>query len=188
MTTIISNCNDIHNEGKNPHVYDSTLELVRLHEDAKLPVQSQDDIGFDIFSVEGVVIQAGSFALVPTGIGYAKTPEYSHLLLSDEFPSSNIRDCRWSIETKIEGRSGLASKGIFPVGGEVDPSYRGEIKVILANFSGEEIKFEKGSKIAQLVLRPVLANTKYSKVDFEFVESQEESSRGTGGFGSTGDQ
>jgi dUTP pyrophosphatase len=86
---------------------------------------------------------------------------------------------------KVEGRSSLANKGIFPIGGIVDPIYRGEIKVMLVN-GGEEFQtINKGDRIAQLVLYAVAR----PGVDFQPIQVADiisETVRGDNGFGSTG--
>ena len=176
--------------GKNFMMYTmhkTTMSLIRAHSDAKLPTQSIDDVGFDIYSVEDVEIPHGSVGKVDTGLQYAEAPHYPEHT-SSKLWNLGTTDLRWSVETKIEGRSGLASRFIFPIGGVVDPSYRGNIIVILANLSGDNFKVNKGDKIAQLVLRPVIANTENHTVEFVFKDrdSQKETRRGNKGFGSSG--
>ncbi|GIV42808.1 MAG: deoxyuridine 5'-triphosphate nucleotidohydrolase [Vicingaceae bacterium] len=86
-------------------------------------------------------------------------------------------------EAQIRPRSGLAlKKGITVLNspGTIDADYRGEIGVILINLSQEEIVVEDGERIAQMVI------AKHEKVEWEEVEILQESSRGVGGFGSTG--
>ncbi len=86
-------------------------------------------------------------------------------------------------EGQIRGRSGLALKhGITLANGigTIDSDYRGEIGVILINLGQEPFVIENGDRIAQFVL------SKYKIIEFDEVESLEETSRGEGGFGSTG--
>lgn len=86
-------------------------------------------------------------------------------------------------EGQIRGRSGLALKhGITLANGigTIDSDYRGEIKVILINLSEEPFTINNGDRIAQFVL------SKYEEIEFEPVDSLEETSRGEGGFGHTG--
>ncbi len=86
-------------------------------------------------------------------------------------------------EAQIRPRSGLAlKKGITVLNspGTIDADYRGEIGVILINLSQEEFVVEDGERIAQMVI------AKHEKVEWEEVEILQESSRGVGGFGSTG--
>lgn len=86
-------------------------------------------------------------------------------------------------EAQIRPRSGLAAKkGITVLNspGTIDADYRGEIGVILINLSTEDFLINDGDRIAQMVV------AKYERVDFEHVEELNETTRGVGGFGSTG--
>ncbi len=86
-------------------------------------------------------------------------------------------------ECQVRSRSGLAAKhGVFALNspGTIDSDYRGEVKVILANFSSEPFTIERGTRIAQLVV------AKHEHVRWDEVETLEETVRGEGGFGSTG--
>lgn len=88
-------------------------------------------------------------------------------------------------EAQIRPRSGLAYKqGITVLNspGTIDADYRGEIGVILVNLSQEEVSIAPGERIAQMVI------ARYEQAQWEPVEVLEESSRGAGGFGSTGKQ
>lgn len=103
-----------------------------------------------------------SRALVPTGLYFSIPKGY---------------------EGQIRGRSGLALKhGITLANGigTIDSDYRGEIKVILINLGEETFTINNGDRIAQLIL------SKYENIEFQLVESLEETSRGDGGFGHTG--
>lgn len=166
--------------------YATKLGVVKSHPDAKLPTQDLDDIGFDIYSVEDVEIPNLSVGKVNTGIRFATHPYFPSDLHMVSATGHYAYDDRWSIETKIEGRSGMASKGIFPVGGEIDPKYRGDIIVCLLNLTGDTYSVRKGDKVAQLVIRPVLANTSNHHVEFVFRDKQDTTDRGDKGFGSSG--
>ena len=86
-------------------------------------------------------------------------------------------------EAQIRPRSGLAiKKGITLLNtpGTIDADYRGEIKVILANISNEDFDVKNGERIAQMVI------ARHEQADWVEVEELAESSRGAGGFGSTG--
>lgn len=86
-------------------------------------------------------------------------------------------------ELQIRPKSGLALKHrltVLNTPGTIDSSYRGEIGVILMNLGSESVTIQKGQKIAQLVLCPVI------KTDVQEVDSLDETSRNDGGFGSTG--
>ena len=86
-------------------------------------------------------------------------------------------------EAQIRPRSGLAFKhgiGIVNSPGTVDADYRGEIKVLLINFSDVDFEINTGDRIAQMVI------AKHEKVSWEDVEILNETLRGTGGYGHTG--
>lgn len=86
-------------------------------------------------------------------------------------------------EAQIRGRSGLAIKNGISLAngiGTIDSDYRGEIKVILINLGMEPFIINRGDRIAQMVL------IKYEKMDFQLVDSLDETKRGHGGFGHTG--
>ncbi|MCY2686576.1 dUTP diphosphatase [Salinimicrobium sp. TH3] len=86
-------------------------------------------------------------------------------------------------EAQVRPRSGLAAKkGITVLNspGTIDADYRGEIGVILVNLSNEEFTIQDGERIAQMVI------SRHEHITWKEVENLEETSRGTGGFGSTG--
>lgn len=86
-------------------------------------------------------------------------------------------------EAQIRPRSGLAFKhgiGIVNSPGTIDADYRGEIKVLLINFSQEPFEINTGDRIAQMIV------ARHEKVNWEEVEILTETSRGAGGYGHTG--
>ncbi|WP_306351325.1 dUTP diphosphatase [Flavobacterium sp. '19STA2R22 D10 B1'] len=86
-------------------------------------------------------------------------------------------------EAQVRPRSGLAAKNGITVlnsPGTIDADYRGEIGVILVNLSNEEFKIENGERIAQLII------AKHERAEWIEVAELSETSRGEGGFGSTG--
>jgi len=85
-------------------------------------------------------------------------------------------------EGQIRPRSGLSIKGISVPNspGTIDSDYRGEIKIILINLSGEAFTIHDGDRIAQIVV------ARYERAEWESVETLDETSRGEGGFGHTG--
>jgi len=118
--------------------------------------------GVDLKSTIDVIIPAGQRAIVPTGI-------------SLEIPSDT--------EGQVRSRSGLAaSHGVFVLNspGTIDSDYRGEIKVILMNTSTTEYSVKKGDRIAQLIFSPIF------RAVLQPTDQFSETSRGSGGFGSTG--
>ncbi len=140
------------------------LYIKKLNADARLPEKAhQTDAGFDLFSIEEKEIPAGEAKLIKTGISIQLPPQ---------------------TEAQVRPRSGLALKHSITVlntPGTIDEDYRGEIGVILINHGKETFIVEKGMKIAQMVIQPVLS------VDIEEAEGElSETNRGAGGFGSTG--
>lgn len=139
------------------------LKIKRVNKEAKLPQYAHEsDAGMDLFSVEEKVINAGETVLIKTGI-------------SLELPEN--------MEAQVRPRSGLASKYSITVlnsPGTIDSGFRGEICVILINHGKQSFKVEKGMRIAQMVIAPVL------KVTVKEVEEISESDRNGAGFGSTG--
>ncbi len=100
--------------------------------------------------------------LVPTGL---------HIALPDGY------------EAQVRPRSGLALKHgvtVLNTPGTVDADYRGEIMVLLVNFSNENFVVNDGERIAQMVV------ARYEQVDFDTVDVLDETQRGTGGYGHTG--
>ncbi len=86
-------------------------------------------------------------------------------------------------EMQVRPRSGLAAKyglTVLNAPGTIDADYRGEVKVILANLSSDEFTIDDGERIAQLVV------AQHAQVEWEASEELSDTSRGAGGFGSTG--
>lgn len=139
------------------------LRIKRLSKEASIPSYShRGDAGLDLVAAERVSIASGEVKLVKTGIAI-------------ELPEGT--------EAQIRPRSGLALKhGITVLNspGTIDEGYRGEIGVILINHGKSPFQIEFGSRIAQLVVKPVLS------VEVVEVDELSETTRGSGGFGSTG--
>ena len=111
---------------------------------------------------EPIVLKPLARALIPTG-------------LFVELPAG--------YEMQVRPRSGLAAKfglTVLNAPGTIDADYRGEVKVILANLSSEEFTVNDGERIAQLVV------ARHEQVEWESAEELSDTSRGAGGFGSTG--
>lgn len=136
------------------------LKVKRIHPEAKLPVYGHPgDAGLDLFAVADDVIPPGETRAVPTGLQVAIAPGHVGLV--------------WD-------KSGLSLRGVHRLAGVVDAGYRGEVRVVCVNLGREPFAVAKGMKIAQLLIQPVLS--------VRVVEAGEldETSRGEGGFGSTG--
>jgi len=137
------------------------LKIKRTHPDAKIPSYAHlGDAGMDLYTVERVEIKPGERLQIGSGIAAEIPMGYVGLL--------------WD-------KSGLSHKhGLKMLGGVIDAGYRGEIYVGVINLSEESYVFEKGHKMCQMLIQPVAHPT------INIVEELEESSRGSGGFGSTG--
>jgi len=137
------------------------IKIKKLSEDAIIPCYAHDDdAGMDVFSNEDVLIGPKKRVLIKTGISVEFPRGYSALV--------------WD-------KSGIAvNKGLTKIAGVIDSGYRGEWKIALFNLGEEAVKIKKGEKIAQVLFQKIERP--------EIVESNEleNSSRGQGGFGSTG--
>ncbi len=134
---------------------------IQLEDDSLAPVYATDSAsGADLFSRIDEIIMPGEWKIIPTGVRF-------------EIPEG--------FEAQVRPRSGLATKGIFVLNspGTIDSDYRGEIKVILANFSRTPFEVRRGMRIAQVVFAQV-ARAVFLK------EELSKTKRGEGGFGSTG--
>ncbi len=136
------------------------LKVKKIHKDAKVPSYGHvGDAGLDLFSVMECVLKGGEARAISTVIQVAIPDGYVGLI--------------WD-------KSGISLKNIHRLAGVVDSGYRGEIKVVMTNLSTEAFSIEKGMKIAQMLIQPV--------VRVKVVDSEEldDTSRGENGFGSTG--
>ena len=139
--------------------------IKRLSKNVKLPKYETDgssgmDLSADIPT--DIKIEPGKTSIIPTGISLSIPKNF---------------------EIQIRPRSGLAAKSqvsVLNTPGTIDADYRGEIKVILINLGSNTFTIKKGTRIAQMVLSPVI------KAKFKEVENLDETDRGSGGFGSTG--
>lgn len=137
------------------------LKIKKIHPDAKVPKYAlEGDAGMDLFSVEKTVLKPGEIKVVKTGIVV-------------ELPTETVG--------LIWDKSGLALKsGIKVMGGVIDQSYRGEIGVIITNFSEKDHNIKVGDKVAQMLIQKV----EHPKIiEFNDLSKTERDQRG---FGSTG--
>jgi dUTP diphosphatase len=145
------------------------LKVLKLDNRATTPTVANpgEDLGFDVYALEDTALPPNTPVRVRTGIAVhyerAESPQEKFGLL--------VRD-----------RSSMASKGIIASGGVIDAGYRGEVLVLLTSYvSGDPFAIKAGDKIAQLIPLPVLTGTGVVETDILSA-----SSRGQGGFGSTG--
>lgn len=137
------------------------LKVKKLVPYAKIPTKATEfSAGYDIFSVENVLIPRGQQKLIKTGIAI---------------------ECPPGTYARIAPRSSLALKNGIHIGaGVVDPDYRGEIGVIMFNFGADDFEVHFGDKIAQIILE------KFMNACVEEVQELSQSDRGSKGFGSSG--
>ena len=139
--------------------------IKRLSKSISLPkYETNGSSGMDLAAniEQDIEIKPGKTAIIPTGLAISIPKDF---------------------EVQIRPRSGLAAKNqvsILNTPGTIDADYRGELKVILINLSEKSFKIEKGLRIAQMVVCPVI------KAVWKEVDVLEETERGLGGFGSTG--
>jgi dUTP pyrophosphatase len=134
---------------------------------AKLPLYAtEQSAGGDLCAHfqdrDEITLASGAWALIPTGLFIQLPPGY---------------------EAQIRPRSGLALKHgvtVLNAPGTIDADYRGEIGVLLVNHSAAPFEIKPGDRIAQMVIAP------YCRAEWQAVEALDSSSRGAGGFGSTG--
>ena len=133
---------------------------VKLDEGAFPPESAHKaDAGYDLRTPDAFCVCGGSYAKVDTGV---------HIQIPEGYVGF------------LKSKSGLNVKCHLTGEGVIDSGYTGSIQVKLYNNGYEEKRFERGDKIIQLVLLPII------KPEIAIVESLEKTERGDGGFGSTG--
>ena len=139
--------------------------IKRLSKEVSLPkYETLGSSGMDIAANinANIIIGPGKTAIIPTGLALSIPKGF---------------------EVQIRPRSGLAAKqkiSVLNTPGTIDADYRGEIKVILINLGQVSFKVEKGLRIAQMVVCPIV------QAQLKEVDDLSETDRGKGGFGSTG--
>lgn len=139
------------------------LKVLRIDKSLPLPIKgSNGSSGFDIYSSVDYVLKPFEFKAIPTGIAIELKKGY---------------------EAQVRPRSGLAANngiGILNSPGTIDSDYRGEIFVVLFNFSKKRYRIKKGDRIAQIVI------SKIEDIGLKEVKKIKITKRGSNGFGSTG--
>ena len=142
-----------------------SIKRLKNYQGLPLPeIQTNFSAGVDLLAAVNntLVIKPSQRKIVPTGISIALPEGY---------------------EAQVRPRSGLAIKNgisVLNTPGTIDSDYRGEIGVILINFGNNTFKIERGMRIAQMVVSPVVA------IAWNETDELSETTRGSGGFGSTG--
>lgn len=143
-----------------------SLKVNILEQGGRLPAVAHpgEDLGYDVFALEGVMLAPRATVKVRTGIAVeARHPETGAPL------GLLVRD-----------RSSMAARGLATTGGVIDAGYRGEILIVMTNLGDAAVELKAGEKIAQMVPVPVLTGA------VQEVESLEDSARAAKGFGSSG--
>ncbi|MAV88356.1 MAG: dUTP diphosphatase [Rhodospirillaceae bacterium] len=142
-----------------------SIKRLKNYQGLPLPeIQTNFSAGVDLLAAVNntLVIKPSQRKIVPTGISIALPEGY---------------------EAQVRPRSGLAIKNgisVLNTPGTIDSDYRGEIGVILINFGNNTFKIERGMRIAQMVVSPVVA------IAWNETDELSKTTRGSGGFGSTG--
>lgn len=139
------------------------IKIKKLSEDAIIPHYAHEgDAGMDVYSIENITLKPRERALIKTGLSF-------------EIPKG--------FEIQVRPKSGLALKyglTIVNTPGTLDSGYRGELGIILLNTNNQDYEIKKGEKIAQIIL------ARYEEAQIQEVTELTDTSRGEGGFGSTG--
>lgn len=140
------------------------VKIKKLHPDAVVPTYgSEDAAGFDFYALENIIIHPHESGLVKTGLSMAIPKGY---------------------EIQVRPRSGISLKTPLRVAnapGTIDADYRGEVCVIITNTADYGYEIAKGTRIAQGVLK------KAPQANFIEVDDLDDTARGSGAFGSTGE-
>jgi dUTP pyrophosphatase len=140
------------------------IQFIQANIDAKLPTYSSAEAsGADVYSVASYTINPGENMLIDTGLDCVIPSGY---------------------EIQVRPRSGMALKNkitVLNTPGTIDSDYTGRIGINLINFSSEPYIVEKGARIAQLVVAPVI------QANFSWTDKSRNTERGSKGFGSTGE-
>ena len=137
------------------------INVKRFDKEIELPdFAHENDAAIDLRSAEEGVLSPGEKKVFKTGLAFAIPKGYAGLI--------------WD-------RSGLAAKhSIHTMAGVIDAGYRGEVGVVMINLGKESFTVEKGMRIAQMLFHPIL------NVKLQESEELDDTTRGEGGFGSTG--
>ncbi len=136
------------------------VKVKKINKEAKIPLRGhKGDAGLDLFSIQDCQLAPFESRPISTGIKLAIPEGYVGLI--------------WD-------KSGVSLQSVHSLAGVIDAGYRGEVKVVLINLGKNIFKIERGMKIAQLLVQPIMNPTVVE------VQSLDETIRGEKGFGSTG--
>jgi dUTP pyrophosphatase len=142
------------------------LRVKLLHPDARVPQVAHpgEDLGYDVFALENVILTPHHTVRVRTGIA-----------IEARHPETGI-----PLGLLVRDRSSMASRGVATTAGVIDAGYRGEVQIVMTNLGETPLEVKAGDKIAQMIPVPVLTGPVHA------VEELETSSREGKGFGSSG--
>jgi dUTP pyrophosphatase len=136
------------------------ISIKKLRESAIVPTRAHsDDAGIDLFTDREYILAPRTLVVIPLGVAFEMPLGYVGLI--------------WD-------KSSIGSKNIKTLGGVVDAGYRGEVSVVLNNLGDGDYIFKVGDKVAQMLIQ------KIELCELVQVGELSDSSRGKGGFGSTG--
>lgn len=140
------------------------FKVCKITNEARIPTKnSQHAAGYDIYCHHDVVLPAKNKTMIPTGL---------------------IMEIPEGYYGKLESRSSVAWNGHTSIGaGVIDSDYRGEVKVIIFNHSDQDYHIKSGDRIAQLI---ILKHENFVVTEVDDTGILTNTSRGSGGFGSTG--
>jgi dUTP pyrophosphatase len=141
------------------------LRVKLLSSQAKAPTIAHpgEDLGYDLYAAEAVTIAPRGHAVVPTGISIEVTAK-------DGTPMGAL----------VRDKSSMAARRVITTAGVIDAGYRGEVKIVMENLADTPAEIHAGDKLANLIPYPILTTP------VQVVEELAESTRGAGGFGSSG--
>ena len=142
------------------------LRVKRLDPGARLPVVAHpgEDLGYDVFALEGAVLVPHQTMRVRTGIAV----EARH-------PETGV-----PLGLLVRDRSSMAARGVATTAGVIDAGYRGEVLILMTNLGQAPVELKPGEKIAQMIPVPILTG------HITELDSLEASAREAKGFGSSG--
>ncbi len=137
------------------------IKVKKLYKDAQLPqMMKEGDAAMDFYSYKDYELAPGQKVIVETGVVIAIPRGYW----------GNVRD-----------RSGLAAKhNLHTMAGVFDSNYRGEVQIVIINLGKQKYNIKKGNRICQMIIE------RYEGVEIEEVEELDDTNRGSGRFGSSG--
>lgn len=163
MKTKVVKSSDLKSLAAEDHFGENDVLIQKVHDHAQVPeYKTPGSAGMDLHCVEDFTIPTMTRMLVPTGLKMAIPIGY---------------------EGQIRPRSSLAlNHGVTVLNspGTIDSDYRGEVKIILANLSDQDCKFRRGDRVAQIVF------AKVERLETAMTLVLPTTTRGSGGFGSTG--